>query len=80
MTNIVNTPPAGNDSGSGVGIILGVLVALIIVVLFFVYGLPALRQGASPDNSSGAIDVNVKLPDNSGTPTPNPTDSDTPDL
>ena len=42
------------------GMVLGVLLAIVIIVLFFVYGLPALRGNRAPDN--GKIDVNVELP------------------
>jgi len=60
MTTIVNTPPSGESSDSGLGIILGVIVALILVALFFVYVFPTLRPNPVPQ--SGNIDVNVKLP------------------
>jgi hypothetical protein len=54
MTTIIN--PQGGDSGAGVGMILGVVLVLVILVLFFVYGLPALRGG----NNEG---TNINIPD-----------------
>ncbi len=60
MTTIINTPPAVESSDSGAGIILGVIIALIVVVLFFVYGLPAIRGSTTP--TSANLDVNVTLP------------------
>ncbi|MDD5068601.1 MAG: hypothetical protein PHS53_04350 [Candidatus Pacebacteria bacterium] len=62
MSTIINTP--GNSSeDSGLGIILGVLIAIIVIVLFFVYGLPALRGSQTAQPSNG-INVNVSLPTN----------------
>ncbi len=55
MTTVVNNP--GNGEGSGAGMIIGVIVAIVIIILFFVYGLPALREG-----NSDTLDVNVNLP------------------
>ena len=64
MTTIINNPGGGdNGAGSGVGMIIGVIIALALVALFFVYGLPALRNQG---NSNGSIDVNVKLPADNG--------------
>ena len=61
MTTIINTPPQGDSSSdSGTGLIVGVLVAIVLIVLFFIYALPAIRASLTPQN--GSIDVNVKLP------------------
>jgi len=62
MTTIVNTP-RGESSDSGLGLILGVIIAIALVVLFFVYGLPALRQGG---NNGGGTNINVTLPEGAG--------------
>lgn len=67
MATIVNTPSSGStDSGSGMGFFLGMLVLLLIVVLFFVYGLPAIRAGVSSSAPSitvpEQVDVNVTTP------------------
>lgn len=61
MTTIVNTP-SSNDSGNGMGMIIGSLILLVSIFLFFVYGLPALRQiqwGTPQVNIPSKIDVNV---------------------
>jgi hypothetical protein len=46
--------------------VVGILVAIIIIVLFFVYGLPALRGSNQPNGTN----INVTVPgiggDNSG--------------
>lgn len=60
MTTIVNTPPASKESGGGIGMIVGFLVLIVVVYLFFVFGLPAIRQMGSPQiNIPSKIDVNI---------------------
>lgn len=61
MATIINNPGEGGG-GSGLAIVVGVLVALALVGLFIVYGLPALRGGGAPAPESGGVDVNVELP------------------
>lgn len=69
MTTVINNPGDGSGEGAGAGVVLGVLIAIIIIVLFFVYGLPALRNQVPKDDNS--IDVNVTLPaDNNNNPAP----------
>ncbi len=63
MTTIVNTP-RGESTDSSLGMILGVIIAIALVVLFFVYGLPALRQGSQP--SEGGTNINVSVPGSTG--------------
>lgn len=68
MPTVINNP---SSDSSGVGVIVGVLVAIVLIVLFFVYGLPGLRGAGAPDN--GGVNVNVDLPgggSGSGTYTP----------
>lgn len=55
MTTIVQNP-APTESGSGVSMIVGLLLVVLVAILFFVYGIPALR-------SSGSIAPQVKIPD-----------------
>lgn len=60
------TPGGSNDGGLGIGVILGIVIAIAGVVLLFVYyGLPAIQQ-EKPQTQN--INVNLKLP----TPTPTP--------
>lgn len=69
MTTVINTPPSAESSDSGLGLVLGVILALILVALFFVYGLPAIRNNnAVPQN--GNIDVNITVPASETTPSP----------
>lgn len=51
MTTVINNP--GGEGGSGVGIIVGVVLAIAIIAIFFIYGLPALR------NNNGGTNINV---------------------
>ncbi len=60
MTTIINTPPAGEGSDSGSGIVLGVIVGIILVALFIIYGLPAIRDNNANDSNDTVI--NVTLP------------------
>jgi hypothetical protein len=66
MATVVNTTPATTDSGSGTGFLLGILLIIVMAILFFVYGLPALTNSVSQSqpqvNVPGKIDVNVNNP------------------
>ncbi|MDQ3245240.1 MAG: hypothetical protein M3P22_02775 [bacterium] len=72
MTTIINTPGGGNsDNSSGLGLIVGVLVAIGLVALFFIYGWPAIRKnqaGGQPNSTN----INVTVPDVTSTPEPKP--------
>lgn len=65
MTTIVNTPPAANDSGGVMGMVLGLVVLAVFGYLFFIYGIPAIRQIQSRGvqiNVPSDINVNVTQP------------------
>lgn len=71
MTTVINNPGNGEGADSGVGVVLMVIILIVVAGLFFMYALPAIRAGrAAPQNSS--IDVNVKLPAGSASPSPTP--------
>ena len=53
---MINTP-GGQNSDSGLGFILGIILAIVLVAVFFVYVLPVLREDKSSD-----INVTVPLP------------------
>ena len=57
MTTIVNSPRDSADSG--LGMVFGVLLAIGIIVLFLIYGLPAIRG----NNGSEGINIDVNLPE-----------------
>lgn len=63
MTTVINTPQPASDQSSGMGMIIGLAVLIIFGFLFFVYGIPALRNmrvGTPQINVPSSIDVNVK--------------------
>lgn len=63
MTTIVNSPPASNDSSGGMAMIFGTIALVVVAYLFFVYGLPSIRNAVSPQvNIPSKIDVNVVAP------------------
>ncbi len=69
MAIIVNNP-SGTSEDSGLGVIVGVVVGLLLIVLFFVYGLPALQNrqaAAQPDTN-----ITVQLPNPTPAPKPAP--------
>lgn len=71
MTTVINNP-GGADSDSGMSMMVGVVLLLVVVFLFFVYGLPVLRQGVSNNsqpqiNQPNQIDVNTNQPGTPGT-------------
>jgi hypothetical protein len=65
MPTIINNPNGGESSDSFVSTIVGIFILLVLIVLFFVYALPAIRNSNTtveqPKNDS--LDVNVNLPD-----------------
>ena len=70
MATIINNPAEGTRYDarydSAVGVLVAVALALVLVSLFFVYGLPALRaydatsSGQAPVNNNPS--VNITLP------------------
>lgn len=53
MATIVNNP-APNNSDSGMGFLLGIIILVVIGVVFYIYGLPYIQQGMS-----GGVQINV---------------------
>jgi hypothetical protein len=69
MTTVINNPGNGDDSSGVAGMIIGVVVLMLIGALFFIYGLPLIRNGIN-NTPSKSIDINVKLPVDSGNALP----------
>ncbi|KKR32333.1 MAG: hypothetical protein UT65_C0003G0019 [Parcubacteria group bacterium GW2011_GWF2_39_8b] len=57
MTTIVNNPGASGSGDSGAGLIIGVIIAIVLIVLFFVYALPAIRE-----RNNGTTNINIEVP------------------
>jgi len=53
MATIVNNP-APNNSGGGMGVLIGILILIAAGVLFFIYGLPYVQRGMN-----GGVQVNI---------------------
>ena len=68
MATIINNPSDRSDrvddSGSGAGLIVGIIFGIIIIALFFMYALPAIRNNSATTNqpNPNSVDVNVQLP------------------
>jgi len=80
MATIINNPNGveGGD-GTGSGFLAGIVIAAVLVVLFIVFGLPALRRNnAAPAPSQGSVDVNLKLPTTNNNNPPPATNPGTP--
>ncbi|MCA9369939.1 hypothetical protein KC686_02160 [Candidatus Woesebacteria bacterium] len=60
MATVVNNPPADRSDGNGMGFLLGMIVLVVVLALFFFYGLPMLRQTSAP---SAPSEVQVEVPD-----------------
>jgi hypothetical protein len=61
MATIVNNPAPSSDSSGGVGMIVGLLLLLLVGFLFFVYGLPMLRQSTASPSITVPDKINVNV-------------------
>ena len=58
MATVVNNP--SGEQTSSLGLLLGVIVAIIALFAIFFYGIPALRSGAGTNiNVPDKVDLNV---------------------
>ncbi len=69
MTTIINTPGNRDASDSSLGLIIGIIVAIGLVILFIVYGLPALRRNGTTGSQTN---ISVTAP-SVGNPAPSST-------
>jgi hypothetical protein len=63
MATVINNP---TSEGGGAGTIIGIVLAIIIVALLFIYLLPRL-QGTPATNTTPSANINVSLPSADGT-------------
>ena len=62
MATVVNNPPVV-ERDRGNGFLVGVILLIVLAVLFFYYGLPAIQTAATPQVSvPEQVDVNVNTP------------------
>jgi hypothetical protein len=64
MATVINNP-GGSEESSGLGMMIGVILAVLVIILFFVYGLPAIRNSNAPSQPND-INVDVDLPSGGG--------------
>ncbi len=57
MTTVINN--SGESESSGAGLIIGAIIAIVLIALFFMYGLPAIRSTGGEKNTT---DINVNIP------------------
>lgn len=64
MATVINTPGQTTSDGSGVGFLMGIVLLAVALFLFFVYGLPFMRQTTNTPqiNIPGRFDVNLNQP------------------
>lgn len=57
MADVIHT-----NSGSGAGFLIGSVLLIVALALFFIYGLPMIRS-----EGGGGTEINVEVPTPSGT-------------
>jgi hypothetical protein len=66
MATVINNPRQGTED-SGMGLVLGVIIAIVLIALFWIYALPAIRNVSPPTTQpQGGTNINVQLPNPSG--------------
>ena len=64
MTTVINSPtPVTTDDGAGIGLgmVFGVIITIALIILFVVFGIPALSKGQQQPAQPGT-NINVTLP------------------
>lgn len=74
MTTIINSPKESNsDTGVALGLIVGVVIAAIGFLLFFIYGIPGMTKTnpdeAQPDKTTIDIQLPAAAPADTAEPT-----------
>ena len=67
MATIINNPPsnqaAPSDGGGVAGIIVGVVIAAILIFVFIIFGLPALRGAKKATEGGVTVPTTIQVPD-----------------
>lgn len=78
MSTIVNTPPSSGDSSMAV-LVVGVLFTVAVVILFIIYGVPAIQRMSQPEPAAPTtIDIQLPTPTEPTAPAPEPAPTTTP--
>jgi len=58
-TTIINPAPTNTtDNGNGIGFLIGIILLFLFGFMFFIYGLPLIKQGLS-GVGGGTVQINV---------------------
>lgn len=63
MTTIINNPSDKSEEGMGIGMIIGLLVVAVLVIVFFMYGIPALKGDKGEKGATGTIQIQLPAHD-----------------
>jgi hypothetical protein len=64
MTTVVNSPAAGDSSGTSAGMLIGIVLVILLLLFLFGWGLPAMRGGGtSGGTGTNNAAPNVNIPD-----------------
>lgn len=62
MTTIVNSPnPSGSDNSSNAGLFIGIFILIILGLLFFYFGIPAIKRIGSGQTTTPQIVIPDKI-------------------
>jgi len=71
MSTVINNPSDSREDSSGVGMIVGIVLAVSLVGLFFLYLLPMIQNLGTPTPNTTEIKVNIPdRPVTEAAPTP----------
>lgn len=71
MSTVINNPTSSSEDSSGVGVIVGMVLVVILGTLFVLYALPLLRNQATPTPTTNEIKVILpEVPAKANTPAP----------
>ncbi len=62
MATVINNPGGSDGESTGVGMIIGIILAIVVIALFLIYGIPAMRGGNTNNPPAGGTNINVNLP------------------
>lgn len=63
MTTVVNNPAPTSDEGSGMGMIVGIIVLVAVLLFIFFYGMPYFRDTAQQNNAPQPDSAIIEIPD-----------------
>lgn len=63
MATIVNNPGTGSDSSGMSGLLIGIVLLLALFFLFWIFGLPYLRNTGGGGQTPTTIENNVQAPE-----------------